>query len=136
MGEISDNTPARKRLRVVIADDTKAIRSSLSALISRIRDVEIIGLAETGAEALDLARTLKPDIMTLDIRMPEMNGIQVLEAMQREKLPVQTIVLTGLVEEEYRDKCLSLGAIHFFHKSTEFEKVIKILKDRSECLNP
>jgi|ERR1700677_2233255 len=136
MGEAQNHRAERKRLRVVIADDTAAIRSSLSSLISRLRDVEIVGLAETGAEAFELARTLKPDVMTLDIRMPKMTGIQVLEAMQREKIKVMTLVLTGLVGDEYRDKCLGLGARHFFHKSTEFEEVLKIMKEQADRLNP
>jgi YesN/AraC family two-component response regulator len=133
--EAQNDRPRRKLLRVVIADDTAAIRASLSALISRLNDVEIVGLAETGAEALDLARRLKPDAMTLDIRMPEMNGMQVLEAMRRENLKVLTIVLTGLEGEEYSEKCLKLGASHFFHKSTEFEQGINVLKEQAERLN-
>jgi YesN/AraC family two-component response regulator len=135
MGEVPVNQPARKRLRVLIADDTAAIRSSLSALISRLKDVEIVGMAETGAEALKLTIELKPDVMTLDIRMPEMNGIKVLEALQGENLSVMVIVLTGFVEEEYREKCLGLGASYFLHKSTQFEEVLRILKERAEQLN-
>ena len=67
--------------------------------------------------------------------MPEMNGIKVLEALQRKDLAVMVIVLTGFVEEEYRDKCLQLGASYFLHKSTEFEKVLGILKEQAEQLN-
>ncbi|MDB6016964.1 MAG: two component transcriptional regulator, AraC family [Pedosphaera sp.] len=74
-----------------------------------------------------MIRRLKPEVVTLDIRMPEMNGINVLEAIKREKVETMVIVLTGLAEMEYRQKCLELGAQHFFHKATEFEKVIEIL---------
>jgi two-component system, response regulator YesN len=126
---------ARKKLRVLIADDTAAIRDSLSALISRIDDVEIVGLAETGTRALELIRSLQPDITTLDIRMPGVSGINVLEAIRREKLNVTIIVLTGLVEAEYRRKCLALGASYFFHKATEFEMVIDVLNERVRSLN-
>jgi DNA-binding NarL/FixJ family response regulator len=136
MGEAQDNRRDRKCLRVLIADDTATIRSSLSALISRIPDVEVVGAAETGAQALKMATDLKPDILTLDIRMPEMNGIKVLESIMREKLAIEVIVLTGLIEEEYRHKCLELGATHFFHKATEFEEMIKILRERASRLNP
>lgn len=133
---VPDNAqPNRRRLRILIADDTPAVRSSLSALISRMEDVEIVGLAGTGAEALELARELKPDVMTLDIHMPALNGIEVLEALRGEQLGLTTIVLTGLAEEEYRDRCLALGATHFFHKATEFEKVLEILKERASQLN-
>src|SRR3954454_11975738 len=113
----------RKRLRVLVADDSAAIRDSLSALISRLSDVEIIGLAKTGSEAYELIKSLKPDVVTLDIRMPGMSGINVLEAIKKQQLEATVIVLTGLAEMEYRRKCTDLGAKFFFHKATEFEKV-------------
>lgn len=122
-------------MRVLIADDTAAIRESLSALVKRLEDVEIIGLAENGAQALEMIRSLKPDVATLDIRMPGANGIKVLETIQKEQLGVVVTVLTGLDEAEYRNKCLSLGAKHFFHKATEFEKVIEVLKQYAANLN-
>jgi YesN/AraC family two-component response regulator len=125
----------RKRLRVLIADDTAAIRDSMSNLIARLRDVEIVGLAQTGTEALEMIRKLKPDIATLDIRMPELSGIKVLEAIRREKLPVMVIMLTGLEEPEYQRKCFALGAKHFFHKAMEFESVVDVLKAHAAELN-
>jgi len=125
----------RKRLRVLIADDTAAIRDSLSALVARIPDVQIVGLAETGTQALEMIRTLKPHVATLDIRMPEINGIKVLETLRKEKQELEIIVLTGLEETEYRKKCLSLGAKYFLHKATEFETVIEVLKDYAVKLN-
>lgn len=124
-------SPSTKRFRVLIADDSAAIRESLSALISRLKNVEIVGLARTGSEALELIRTLKPDAVTLDIRMPELNGIGTLEVIKREQLEVMVIVLTGLDEDEYRRKCLELGAKYFFHKSTEFEMVIDVLTEHA-----
>jgi len=128
---------SHNRFRVLIADDSAAIRQSLSALISRLTDVEIVGLAWTGSEALELIRTLKPDAVTLDVRMPGINGINVLKAIKREGLKVMVIVLTGLDEEEYRRKCFESGANYFFHKSTEFEKVMNVLRDEAVLrLNP
>ncbi len=127
MAEHPDSRP----FRVLIADDSAAIRRSLSALISRLKGVEIVGLARTGIEALEMVRALKPDALTLDIRMPELNGIRVLEGIQRERLGVMPIVLTGLAEDEYRHKCFELGAAHFFHKTTEFEMVIDVLTQQA-----
>jgi YesN/AraC family two-component response regulator len=129
------NNQARKRTRVLIADDSAAIRSSLSALISRLPGIEIAGVAITGTEALQMARSLKPDVMTLDLRMPEMSGIQVLEILQKERLDPVVIMLTGMTEMEYQRKCLELGAKYFFHKTTEFEKVIEILLEHNRQLN-
>jgi DNA-binding NarL/FixJ family response regulator len=122
-------------LRVVIADDTAAIRESMSNLISRLADVEIVGQAHTGTQALQMIRTLKPHIATLDIRMPELSGINVLTQLNREGSDVAVIMLSGLVEAEYRRKCLALGAKYFFHKATEFEMVVDVLKEQARVLN-
>jgi YesN/AraC family two-component response regulator len=130
-----DGNQNRKRLRVLIADDSAAIRDSLSSLISRLPDVEIVGLARTGVEAYELIQSLNPDVVTLDIRMPEMSGINVLEAIKKKQLETTIIVLTGLAEIEYRRKCTELGAKFFFNKSTEFEKVIEVLSDYRDRLN-
>lgn len=116
-------------VRVLIADDSSVVRQSLSALISRLSGVEIVGHAGTGDEALELLRSLKPDAVTLDIRMPKLNGIGVLESIKREQMNVMPIILSGVVEEEYRRKCLELGATHFFHKATEFELLIDLLTE-------
>jgi YesN/AraC family two-component response regulator len=131
----NDSNHSRMRLRVLVADDSAAIRDSLSSLISRLPDVEIVGMARSGLEAYELIRNLKPDVVTLDIRMPEMSGINVLEAIKKQQLETTVIVLTGLAEMEYRVKCTELGAKFFFHKSTEFEKVIEVLSDYRDRLN-
>ncbi len=125
----------RKQLRVLIADDTAAIRDSMSNLISRLPDVEIVGQATTGTEALEKIRALKPDVATMDIRMPGLSGIHVLSELKREGPVVTVIMLSGLAEAEYRKKCLALGASYFFHKATEFELVVEVLKERARALN-
>src|SRR4029077_15904256 len=106
MKKTAADLPPLKRFRVLIADDSEAIRQSLSALISRVKNVEIVGLARTGSEALELIRTFKPDAVTLDIRMPELNGMHVLEGIKREGLEVMPIMMTGVTEDEYRRKCM------------------------------
>jgi DNA-binding NarL/FixJ family response regulator len=116
-------------LKVLIADDSASIRSSLGSLISRLPNVEVVGLAENGREAIEQINRLKPDAVTLDVRMPDLSGINVLEWIKKEGLELTVIVLTGVVEMEYRRKCLELGASFFFHKSTEFEKAIEVLAD-------
>ena len=129
------NPADRKRLRVLIADDTAAIRDSMTNLISRLADIEIVGQAQTGTQALEMIRSLKPHVATLDIRMPELSGINVLTALKREGSEAEIIMLSGLAEAEYRRKCLALGAKYFFHKATEFELVVEVLKERARDLN-
>ena len=131
---VSEVPKQRKTVRVVIADDSASIRNSLAALIRRLRDVEIVGIAHNGAEALEIIRAQQPDVVTLDIRMPGMTGLEVLEVMQREQLGPTVIMLTGLGEAEYEQKCRELGAHYFFEKATEFEKVLELLDERARGL--
>src|SRR5260370_3830696 len=116
-------------LKVLIADDSASIRAAVGSWISRLPNVEVVGLAENGREAIEQIHQLKPDAVTLDVRMPDLSGINVLEWIKKEGLELMVIVLTGVVEMEYRRKCLELGASFFFHKSTEFEKAIEVLAD-------
>jgi len=91
-------------------------------------------MATTGVEALEMVRRLKPDAMTLDVRMPEMNGIKVLETVKLEKLELMVLVLSGAGEDQYRERCIGLGAARFFDKATEFELVLKVLAEKAACL--
>jgi YesN/AraC family two-component response regulator len=125
---------SQPRLRVLIADDSGAIRDSFAALLARVEGVEIVGMAKTGIEAMEMVRRLKPDAMTLDVRMPDMNGIQVLEALKREKLEVMVLVLSGMGEDKYRERCIALGAARFFDKPTEFESMLKVLAETAASL--
>ncbi len=83
---------------------------------------------------MEMVRRLKPDAMTLDVRMPEMNGIKVLEALKHEKLELTVLVLSGVGEDKYRERCISLGAARFFDKATEFEQVLNLLAEKAASL--
>lgn len=113
-------------LRVVIADDSAALRTNLAALLSRSPGVEVVGMAQDGEEALEQVRTLRPDVLILDLWMPRMSGIDVLKRLQSEPHRVITIVFTSHSEDDYRPECEKLGARYFFAK-LEFEKLVETL---------
>ena len=121
--EATPPSPHQSKLRVLIADDSAEIRQMLVRLCAFFPHVEIIGEAEDGRAALAAVRKLKPDVITLDIRMPKMSGIEVLKAARAEGHACVVIVLTGMADETYRQKCVELGANYFFEKAAEFEKV-------------
>src|SRR5215471_2711819 len=99
-----------KKIRVLIVDDSATLREGLTNLCSLVSELEVVGTAGDGVEALDAIRNLKPDVVSLDIRMPRMSGIEVLKAIQRDSLTCTPIVLSGLADEIFRKKCLQLGA--------------------------
>ena len=121
-----------KKLRVLVVDDTIVYRKAVSDIIAEIPGVELAGVAHNGKIALAKIQSLKPDILTLDIEMPEMNGIEVLAELQKSYPGVGAIMLSTLTAEgsEMTMRALELGAFDFILKpqsknQTEGKKEIK-----------
>ncbi len=108
----------RKNLRVLVVDDTIVYRKAVSDIIGEIPGVELAGVAHNGKIALSKIKLLKPDILTLDIEMPEMNGIEVLTEIQKNNLGVGAIMLSTLTAEgsDMTMRALELGAFDFILK--------------------
>jgi DNA-binding NarL/FixJ family response regulator len=116
-----------KKTRVLIVDDSASLREGLTTLCSLLSELEVVGTAADGIEALEAIHNLKPDVVSLDIRMPKMSGIEVLRAIKRDRLRCTPIILSGMADEISREKCLELGAKYVFDKSTELEKFLQVL---------
>jgi len=115
-------------MRVLIADDSEALVQRLVTTLAKLDGIEIVGHAETVAEAAEGVRNLRPDVVILDIRMPGGSGIDVLDGMQRDRVTPTVIILTNDHYPQYRKKCLQCRANFFFDKSVEFEKVAQVLR--------
>lgn len=107
-----------QKLRVLVVDDTIVYRKAVSDILSEIPGVEVAGIAHNGKIALAKIKTLKPDLLTLDIEMPEMNGIEVLEELQKNHPDVGAIMLSTLTTEggALTLQALELGAFDFILK--------------------
>lgn len=107
-----------KNLRVLVVDDTIVYRKAVSDIIAEIPGVELAGVAHNGKIAIAKIQTLKPDILTLDIEMPEMNGIEVLAELQKNHPGVGAVMLSTLTAEgsEMTMRALELGAFDFILK--------------------
>jgi two-component system, chemotaxis family, protein-glutamate methylesterase/glutaminase len=122
----------RKNLRVLVVDDTIVYRKAISDIIEEIPGIELAGVAHNGKIALSKIASLKPDILTLDIEMPQMNGIEVLAEIQKNNLGVGAIMVSTLTAEgsEMTMRALELGAFDFILKpqsknQTEGKKEIR-----------
>ena len=120
----------KKSLKILIADDSEQVRKSLSRLLSILKGIEIIGEAVDGRQAIDKTRKLKPDILILDMKMPNGSGLDVLHEIAPDKENLKVIMLTNYANEQFRNESLKAGADYFFDKSTEFEKVFDVIKSR------
>ena len=116
-------------MKVFIVDDSKIVRDRLVILLSDLKKIEVIGQAKSTRQAIVAIRKLKPDVVILDIRMRDGNGIEVLANIKKDKSSPVIIMLTNYPYPQYRKKCLDAGADFFFDKSTEFERVIEVCQD-------
>jgi DNA-binding NarL/FixJ family response regulator len=117
-----------EKVRLLIVDDSATVRDSVTRLCSLNPRLEVVGQAKDGVEALTAIRKLKPDVVTLDLRMPNLGGLEVLQAVRDEIEKMVVIVLTARNEEFYRQKCFELGARHVFDKSGDFEPLLLVLR--------
>lgn len=117
-----------EKVRLLIVDDSATVRDSVTRLCSLNPRLEVVGQAKDGVEALAAIRKLKPDVVTLDLRMPNLGGLEVLQAVRDEIEKMVVIVLTARHEEFYRQKCFELGARHVFDKSGDFEPLLQVLR--------
>jgi two-component system chemotaxis response regulator CheB len=108
-------------LRVLVVDDTVTFRKILSDALADIPGVEVVGTAQHGKMALARIQTLKPDLVTLDIEMPEMDGLEVLEALRAQGIDVGVIVVSSFTRRgsELTIRALNLGAFDFITKAGE-----------------
>ena len=100
----------RARIQIVVADDHPIVREGIVANLKQQRDLKVIGEANDGAEALALIKQHRPDIALLDLRMPQMNGLQVLMALNELKLGTKVIVMTTFENEEDIQGSMKAGA--------------------------
>lgn len=115
-------------MRLFIADDSEILRIRLIDMLSEIEGIKIIGQAQESLEAIESIQKLNPHVVILDIRMPQVNGIKVLEAIKKDDQSPTVIIFTNYPYPQYRKRCMELGADFFFDKSTEFEKLVDTVK--------
>ncbi len=115
-------------MRLFIADDSEILRVRLIDMLSEIEGIEIIGQAQESLGAIESIQKLNPHVVILDIRMPRINGIEVLEAIKKDDESPTVIIFTDYPYPQYRKRCMDLGADFFFDKSTEFEKLVDTVK--------
>jgi DNA-binding NarL/FixJ family response regulator len=115
--------------RVVVADDHAVVRHGLRALLESQPGVEVCGEARTGVEAMDGVRREKPDLLVLDLTMPDMNGLEVMRAVRKESPSTDVLVLTMHFSEELAREVLRCGALGYVLKSDADTQLLAALDD-------
>jgi DNA-binding NarL/FixJ family response regulator len=117
------------RITIVIADDSNEFRTILRLFLESARDFSVIGEARDGKEALTLTKTLAPDILLLDLRMPKMDGLEVLDHLQKRKSPAEVIVLTSHADFYYEKQALKRGASRYIPKGGAPNRLIETIRE-------
>jgi DNA-binding NarL/FixJ family response regulator len=118
-------------IRVIIADDHGVVRAGLRGLLTAA-GLEVVGEAGTGREALALARELHPDVVLLDVRMPEMDGLQALTAIKSELPDVSVVMLTVYASTEYLSRAIAAGAAGYLLKDAEPDEIVRVVQAAAE----
>lgn len=115
-------------IRIIIADDHAVVRQGLRMFLNLESDLEIVGEALDGRQALTMARTLRPDIILMDLLMPEMDGLQATVAIKRELPDSEVIALTSVLEDSSVVSAVRAGAIGYLLKDTEADELVRAIR--------
>lgn len=115
-------------IRVLVVDDHCEMRARVKALLGEYPDVEIVGEAEDGRAAIELAKILKPDVILMDISMPRMNGIEAMRIIIREKSSIRIIILSTHANKRFIDSAINGGAAGYVLKSHLFEDLYNAVR--------
>lgn len=115
-------------IRILLVDDHTVVRQGLRMFLALEPDLEVIGEAENGAEAVRLAKELKPDVVLMDLLMPVMDGITAIGVLRRELPETEIIALTSVLEDEKVIGAVRAGAIGYLLKDTQAEELCRAIK--------
>jgi DNA-binding NarL/FixJ family response regulator len=118
-----------RKIRVLLADDHTVVRQGLRALLAAEEDIEIIGEAENGRQALQLVKKLLPDVVVMDIAMPVLNGVEATRQITRYVPSVKVLVLSTYSNDEYVEQLTEAGAAGYLVKQTAANDLLKAIRE-------
>lgn len=117
---------------LLIVEDSVSITWRLLSFLKEIENLEIIGSVRNGTSGLKRIKSDNPDVILLDLQLPGMNGLKIIEALSNEKNPPYIIVFTNNSNFYFKERCLSLGANEFYDKSVQFDEAVQAIKKLCE----
>jgi DNA-binding NarL/FixJ family response regulator len=116
------------KIRVLVADDQTLVRTGFRVILEAEGDIEVVAEADTGVEAIRQAQLTKPDVILMDIRMPELDGLSATEEILRHPAPPTIVVLTTFDQNEYVYRALRAGAAGFLLKDAPSSRLIAAVR--------
>lgn len=119
------------KIRILIADGFSVVRQGLLSFLSEDKEIEVVGMAASGREAIDLTRQLKPDLILLDLALPDMDGCAVTKIIHQEFPQTMLVVFTNSLQSEVVAKAIKVGANGFLLKNVEKQELCTFIKSAS-----
>jgi DNA-binding NarL/FixJ family response regulator len=116
-------------MKVLLADDSGLILERLKEMLSMHEKAEVVASLKNGKDALEALRILKPDLAIVDLKMPGLSGLEVLNEIRKEDNTIKFIILTFYSSDYYRQQAIEAGADYFFNKADDFDKVSLVVED-------
>ena len=116
------------KVRVLLAEDHETVRQGLRALLEKQPEIEVVGDVPNGRLALERSAALKPDVVVMDVSMPEMNGLAATKALKAAAANIAVVALTRHGEDAYVQELLAAGASGYVLKQSAFEELVKAIR--------
>ena len=123
---MSSSPPTQGAVRVLVADDQRLFAESLMSVLSEDDRVDVVGIANNGAEAVDLVAELRPDVLLIDLKMPVMDGLEATRRIRELDIPVQILILTGTETPVGADDAIAAGANAFLRKERGVDELRQV----------
>lgn len=120
------------KIKVLIADDHRVVREGLMAILRERDDLDVVGEARDGQEAVEKARELSPDVILMDVSMPRMSGVEAARAIKRESPHIGIVALTMYDEEKYIFDLVRAGATGYLLKDSDSSQIIAAIRSISK----
>jgi NarL family two-component system response regulator LiaR len=115
-------------IRVLIVDDHEIVRKGIRALLATKRDIQVVGEAKDGAEAVAQAQTLRPDVILMDLMMPRMNGIQATSEITTRQAEARVLILTSFAADEQVFPAIKAGALGYLLKDSGPQELVQAIR--------
>ena len=118
-----------KAIRILVADDESVVRDGVVAILSFQSDIKVVGEAEHGEKAIEIARQTKPDVILLDMRMPKINGLEAIPKLKEASPKSRILVLTSFAESDQVYQSIKAGALGFLLKDARRGQLLQAIRD-------
>jgi len=116
-------------MKILLADDSELILKRLKDIVIDYDQVELTGSYRNGMDALNAIRDTQPDLVILDLKMPDLTGLEVLHEIRKENKTMKFVILTLFSSGFYRQKAMNEGADYFFSKEEDFDKIHLLIEE-------